>query len=530
MAERITVGSIDYSLYLVTGRDLLPVGKDYLETLEQSLQGGVTVVQIREKNADTAEFLKIALESQTICRRYKVPILINDRIDIALAIHADGVHLGQTDMPVSMARSLLPKGSIIGVSCNTKEHIQTAVEDGADYVGIGAVWGTLTKALTSPIIGVRGVGEMLKSLDGTGVRAVAIGGIKSTNALRTLHGTISTTGHALDGIAVVSDIMNSADPLASARSLSSTIRAFKSYSAQVPSASSVLSPEHTAESIKTSVSSLLGIIKSLKPLVHQITNTVVTNQSANATLALGASPIMATASAEMEDLSRVSGALLVNMGTVTDKEGMLLAGHHANLHRKPIIFDPVGVGATTFRRTVANELLNAWQASVIKGNAGELGALANSEEVKARGVDSVGKGFADPASFVKQLALKERCVIILTGITDYVSDGSTVIKLDNGHELLAHITGSGCMVGTCVAVFCAAAASTVEVRTDKKLVDGDMLSGAIGGVLAVTVASELAAARPDVFGPGTFLPALIDELYNLTPDKVIEQAKVEVIE
>jgi thiamine-phosphate diphosphorylase / hydroxyethylthiazole kinase len=104
-----------------------------------------------------------------------VPILINDRVDIALAIHADGVHLGQTDMPVSTARSLLPKGSIIGVSCNTKEHIKTALQDGADYVGIGAVWGTLTKALTSPIIGVRGVGEMLKSLDGTGVRAVAIG-------------------------------------------------------------------------------------------------------------------------------------------------------------------------------------------------------------------------------------------------------------------------------------------------------------------------------------------------------------------
>jgi len=113
-----------------------------------------------------------------------VPILINDRIDIALAIHADGVHLGQTDMPVSVARSLLPKGSIIGVSCNTKRHIETAVEHGADYVGIGAVWGTLTKALTSPIIGVRGVGEMLKSLDGTGVRAVAIGMSKQWSAGR----------------------------------------------------------------------------------------------------------------------------------------------------------------------------------------------------------------------------------------------------------------------------------------------------------------------------------------------------------
>lgn len=121
------------------------------------------------------QFLKIALQSQAICRRYGVPIIINDRIDIALAINADGVHLGQTDMPVSIARSLLPKGSIIGVSCNTSVHVETAVKNGVDYVGVGAVWGTATKALTSPIIGVRGVGEMLKSLDGCKVKAVAIG-------------------------------------------------------------------------------------------------------------------------------------------------------------------------------------------------------------------------------------------------------------------------------------------------------------------------------------------------------------------
>jgi thiamine-phosphate diphosphorylase/hydroxyethylthiazole kinase len=225
----------------------------------------------------------------------------------------------------------------------------------------------------------------------------------------------------------------------------------------------------------------------------------------------------------------VTGALLVNLGTITDKEGMLLAGHYANLSRKPVVFDPVGVGATAFRRTTANELLNTWQASVIKGNAGELAALADSEEVKARGVDSVGKGFADPASFVKQLALKERCIIVLTGITDYVSDGFTVVKLDNGHKLLGNITGSGCMVGTCVAVFCAAAASRSEPRKDETLVNGDMLGAAIGGVLAVTIASELAAARPDTHGSGSFLPGLIDELYNLTADKVLERAKVEVI-
>lgn len=115
----------------------------------------------------------------------------------------------------------------------------------------------------------------------------------------------------------------------------------------------------------------------------QITNIVVANQSANATIALGASPIMSSAPEEMYDLSRILGALLINFGTVTDTQAMLVAGQFANDMKKPVIFDPVGVGATEFRRRVAAELLNTWQASVIKGNAGELAALADSEEVSS---------------------------------------------------------------------------------------------------------------------------------------------------
>lgn len=119
----------------------------------------------------------------------------------------------------------------------------------------------------------------------------------------------------------------------------------------------------------------------------QITNIVVANQSANATLALGASPIMASAPDEMYDLSCVLGALLVNIGTVEVKESMLAAGQFANDAKKPIVFDPVGVGATKFRRKITAELLNTWQASVIKGNAGELAALAGSEEVSSQSVN-----------------------------------------------------------------------------------------------------------------------------------------------
>ncbi|KAI0371158.1 Hydroxyethylthiazole kinase [Pilatotrama ljubarskyi] len=527
-----TKPAVDYSLYLVTGRELLPQGKDYLESLEESIKGGVTVVQIREKNADTGEFLRIARDSKAICRKYNIPILINDRIDIALAIGADGVHIGQSDMPVDIARSLLPPNAIIGMTCNTPEHVRKAVQDGVDYVGLGPVWATQTKKVAHPVIGVRGLGDMLDVLHGTDVRAVAIAGIKSTNVLHCLHGSVSPAGRPLDGVAVVSDIVASTDPFNAAKRLATIIQAFKA----VPPPTFSLSPApYAIEAFKHGVGELLTAVKKSSPLVHQITNTVVTTQSANATLALGASPIMATAPEEMSDLSKAAGALLVNFGTIQNLDGMLAAGFNFNLNRKPVVFDPVGVGATQYRRTSAAALLNAWQPTVIKGNAAELGALANSTEVQAKGVDSVGSGFADPAAFVRNLARKERAIIVLTGVKDYVSDGTVVVRLSNGHPLLGEITGSGCMVGTAVATFCAGASFQAasyrgpDATEDAKLVRGDMLVAAVGGVLAVTIASEFAAARPDVNGSGTFLPAFIDELGALTPEKLGEYAKVEVL-
>ena len=116
-----------------------------------------------------------------------MPVLINDRIDVALAIGADGVHIGQTDMPLPIARRLLPPGSIIGKTCNTAEHVRVAIEEGADYVGLGPVWGTKTKNVSSAPVGPQGIGSMLQVLDGTDVKAVAIGQF-----------VVSTTMHATD--------------------------------------------------------------------------------------------------------------------------------------------------------------------------------------------------------------------------------------------------------------------------------------------------------------------------------------------
>ncbi|KAF9462272.1 thiamine biosynthetic bifunctional enzyme [Collybia nuda] len=520
---------INYSLYLVTGRDLLPPGKDYFQSLEESLQGGVSVVQIREKKADTAEFLDIARRSKAVCDKYNVPILINDRVDVAIAINARGVHLGQTDMSIATARSLLPEGAIIGVSCNNENHVRAAIQDGVDYVGIGAVWGTQTKQLTSPVIGVRGVGKMLEILDGTEVKAVAIGGIKTTNLLRTLHGCVSTTDHALDGVAVVSDIVASKEPRVVAEKFTKILEAFRAINFGL-----LVAPRSvpSKDQILASVNDLINTVRKTGPLVHQITNTVVATQSANITLALGASPIMATEPQEMGDLSRICGALLVNIGTMRSdgKESMTLAGYHANMNKKPVVFDPVGVGASAFRKETVKDLLNTWQASVIKGNAGELASIAGSTEVASKGVDSVGSGFSDPSSFVRALAKKERCVVVLTGPVDYISDGVWVAALRNGHEILRKFTGSGCIVGSSIATYCAAAVAVGRdtENTDGRLVYGDMFIGAIAGVLVLTVAAEIAAKREDVKGPGTFLPALIDELWVLTPSDVLSMARIDI--
>lgn len=291
--------------------------------------------------------------------------MINDRVDVALAMNADGVHLGQSDMSVETARKLLPRGSIIGVSCNTVEHVKQAIHDKVDYIGIGSVWSTQTKKLTSPVIGVRGIGALLEVLDGTNIKAVAIGesrnefdlagcslvalligGIKTTNLLRTLHGAMSSTSHALDGIAVVSEIVASPQPNLAAEKLQSITSQFrKSISRRSPGLGS---RNLTPENILGDVTKLLGKIRSSNPLIHQvcritiiwpysyfhpanlnkITNVVVATQSANVTLAVGASPIMATEPREMEDLTRISGALLINIGSVKTKnlDGMVLAG------------------------------------------------------------------------------------------------------------------------------------------------------------------------------------------------------------
>ena len=193
------MNNIDLSLYLVT--DNSEDEEKFLKTIEEAINGGVSVVQIREKTADTLEFYNLALKVKEIATKYNVPLIINDRVDVALAVDADGVHVGQSDMPCDITRELIGKNKILGVSAATIDEAKKAEKDGADYIGTGAVFPTSTKD-DAPSITKKDLKEVVDSID---IPVVAIGGITLDNAHE-----LKDTGIA--GLSVVSAIMSAENP------------------------------------------------------------------------------------------------------------------------------------------------------------------------------------------------------------------------------------------------------------------------------------------------------------------------------
>lgn len=190
---------IDYSLYLCTDRNLLN-GKNFEETIELAIKGGVTIVQLREKDCSSKEFFKIATSVKKITSKYKIPLIINDRLDICLAIDADGVHIGQDDLPCQTARKILGEKKIIGVSVSSVEEAIQSENDGANYLGVGAIFKTLTKN-DAELVTL----EMLKKIrDSVKIPVVAIGGINKNN--------LSQIKNFVDGIAVISAIISDNNP------------------------------------------------------------------------------------------------------------------------------------------------------------------------------------------------------------------------------------------------------------------------------------------------------------------------------
>lgn len=191
---------VDYSLYLVTDRGILG-GRDIFDAVESAVKGGVTLVQLREKNISSLDFYNIAVRLKKLAGRYGVPLIINDRLDIALAVDADGLHIGQEDLPVSAARKLLGKGKILGYSVSTVEEAVYGERNGADYLGAGPVYPTGSKLDAVSPIGI----EILKRIkESVSIPVVGIGGIGFSNISE-----IKSSG--IDGVSVISAILGSSD-------------------------------------------------------------------------------------------------------------------------------------------------------------------------------------------------------------------------------------------------------------------------------------------------------------------------------
>jgi hydroxyethylthiazole kinase len=252
-------------------------------------------------------------------------------------------------------------------------------------------------------------------------------------------------------------------------------------------------------------------LRERKPLIHQITNYVVMNETANATLAIGALPVMAHAVEEVKEMATVAGALVLNIGTLSRHwiDAMLLAGKAANAAGVPVVLDPVGVGATTLRTETAKQILDKVHVAIVRGNAAEVATLAGLE-AEIRGVEAIGAGAGGPA-IARAGAARFGLVASVTGPVDYVSDGTRTLAVANGDPLLATITGSGCMASTITGCF---AAVRCEAPVD----------AAAFALAAFGVAAEDAARGAE--GPGTFHARLYDALYALAPDALDERANI----
>jgi len=255
---------------------------------------------------------------------------------------------------------------------------------------------------------------------------------------------------------------------------------------------------------------ILGRIREQQPLIHHITNFVVMNSTANVTLAIGASPIMAHAHEEMEAMSAFSGALNLNIGTLTSYwvDSMLMAGKTAGKRGIPITLDPVGSGATQLRTETARRILAEVPVTVIRGNASEVMSLF-SEEIRIRGVDSLETVDA-VRDGAHRLAKELKKVIAVTGAVDFVTDGEHDIEVHNGHPIFSRVTGTGCAATTAISCFCA--------------VEPDYLTATACALGYYGLAGEEAARASQ--GPGSFQVALYDALYNMSEETMVEKLKI----
>ncbi|MFV0417202.1 MAG: hydroxyethylthiazole kinase [Dysgonomonas sp.] len=253
----------------------------------------------------------------------------------------------------------------------------------------------------------------------------------------------------------------------------------------------------------------LDLVREKSPLIHNITNYVVMNNTANGLLAIGASPVMAHAIDEVADMARIASALVINIGTLNAEwvESMLVAGKSASAKNIPIILDPVGAGATPYRTRVCKQIIEECKPSIIRGNASEIMALCDAN-AQTKGVDSTDSSDIALDS-AKSLAKQTGAVVVVSGQTDYITDGANVKTVKNGNPMMARVTGMGCTATAIVAAFAA--------------VNQNMLDAAVHGMSIMGIAGEIAAKKS--LGNGSLQMNFLDELYNIDEEVIRNNIK-----
>lgn len=253
-------------------------------------------------------------------------------------------------------------------------------------------------------------------------------------------------------------------------------------------------------------------LRKKSPLIHNITNIVVANYVANGLLSLGCSPIMSNAIEEMDELPAICQALVINIGTLTSEQikSMIKAGISANKNNIPVVLDPVGVGATTFRQETVKTLLSEIDFDLIRGNAGEIAHLGKVAW-SSKGVDA-GSGEANLAQIAKDVALKYDCIVSISGEIDYISDGRKIAKIDNGTTLFPKITGSGCLLSAVCGAFLTLGKNSFELI--------------ISACTSYAVAGQIAKEQLNENQTGQFYISLLDSLAKLDDETVEKYAKI----
>lgn len=252
-------------------------------------------------------------------------------------------------------------------------------------------------------------------------------------------------------------------------------------------------------------------IRAKSPLIHNITNYVVMNNTANALLAIGASPVMIHAEEEVADMAAMASALVINIGTISESwvRGMFKAFAAAWEKGVPVIIDPVGAGATPYRTKTIRELINAGEPTIIRGNASEIMALTD-EKLKTKGVDSTA-GSDEAINAAQNISRNRKCVVCVSGMVDYVVDHEKIIKISNGHPMMTKVTGLGCTATALCGAFAA--------------VEENPLVAAAKAMAVMGVTGEMAAEKS--VGPGSLQMHFLDTLYNLTETDIQKRLKIE---